>query len=738
MHAPGQLRSRAKQAPFLPVMHDLASGTLVGSLAITYSYTFAALIYSGALTPGLRMGLAAAFLGAGITSLIVSFGSSIDRALGGLDTPVIAVVSVLAATIAQQMAGSANTDTLLATVQGAIIIATVATGVTLLALGMVRGGSWLRFIPYSVSAGFLGASGLFLVVGALKVTTGGNIDLLRSWPTLTPQDEAQALAAFSMAALLFATRIFKSPFVLPASLFAVAILANVVTHMLSGTTAPEVLAAWYLHGNAGDGGITPLWDIAFSKDIAWGVVADHASGALAVAGVAVLAVLLNVSGLEVVRHLNADLDQEFRVSGYANLAAALFGGLPGNLSMNRSYLNVRAGARTRLSGLVISAICFVFLLWGNELAPYIPRFVLGGLLIFLGITILGESVLRPVAQLSRADRLLALTIMIVVVKFGYAVATAFGVVAACAIFAVSYSRIDVVKQKFSRKTYPSRVTRGPLQTKLLLEKGDAIQILRLHGYIFFGTAHRLLTRIRELTARHEDIPVRFVILDLGMVPEFDSSAVLSFRKMRSFCESVGVALVFSNIAPAMHERLNAAAQLGAADGQLRVFTERDEALEWCEDVLLADSGADTERPFLEWLEEEVGGRDVVERLLTYLEKCDYAKGDVVFKQDDAANSVEFIASGRLRIEFEQEDGRRVYLRSMTNNTVVGEMGFFRDMTRTASVIAEQPATVYRLERAKFLEMFAKDPQANSTLNALIVRVLSDRLAEANHEISAFS
>ncbi len=87
---------------------------------------------------------------------------------------------------------------------------------------------------------------------------------------------------------------------------------------------------------------------------------------------------------------------------------------------------------------------------------------------------------------------------------------------------------------------------------------------------------------------------------------------------------------------------------------------------------------------------------------------------------------------------EEAGGRATYLRSMTGNTVVGEVGFYRDMTRTASVIAEQPSVVYRLNRATFLEMFEKDPQANATLNALIVRIPSDRLAGANQEISAFS
>ena len=70
------------------------------------------------------------------------------------------------------------------------------------------------------------------------------------------------------------------------------------------------------------------------------------------------------------------------------------------------------------------------------------------------------------------------------------------------------------------------------------------------------------------------------------------------------------------------------------------------------------------------------------------------------------------------------------------HTVVGEMGFYRGVPRTASVIAEGPTVIYRLTRKAFDRMQEEDPAAAAALHKLIIRLLSDRLEFANREISA--
>jgi SulP family sulfate permease len=73
---------------------------------------------------------------------------------------------------------------------------------------------------------------------------------------------------------------------------------------------------------------------------------------------------------------------------------------------------------------------------------------------------------------------------------------------------------------------------------------------------------------------------------------------------------------------------------------------------------------------------------------------------------------------------------------MVGHTIVGEMGFYRKIPRSATVVAEEPSIVYRLTRESFDRMHAEDPAAAAVLQSLIIRLLSDRLEFANREVAA--
>lgn len=94
------------------------------------------------------------------------------------------------------------------------------------------------------------------------------------------------------------------------------------------------------------------------------------------------------------------------------------------------------------------------------------------------------------------------------------------------------------------------------------------------------------------------------------------------------------------------------------------------------------------------------------------------------------------ASGCVAITIIDEDGRPIRLRRMLGHTIVGEMGFYRGVPRTAHVIAEGPTVIYRLTQKAFDRMQEHDPAAAGAFNKLIIRLLSDRLEFANREISA--
>ena len=147
-------------------------------------------------------------------------------------------------------------------------------------------------------------------------------------------------------------------------------------------------------------------------------------------------------------------------------------------------------------------------------------------------------------------------------------------------------------------------------------------------------------------------------------------------------------------------------------------------------------GAASTPSFETWLMAEFGGAAEVSRIVPFLERYDLEVGGLLFSQGEPANSVEFLASGSVAATIDDEQGRPMRRRRMVGHTVVGEMGFYRQVPRTATVIAEEPTVVYRLTRATFNKMQGENPAAAIAFQMLIIRLLADRLEFADREISA--
>jgi SulP family sulfate permease len=312
-----------------------------------------------------------------------------------------------------------------------------------------------------------------------------------------------------------------------------------------------------------------------------------------------------------------------------------------------------------------------------------------------------------------------------------------GVIGACLMFALSYSRIGVVRRHLTRQEFSSNVERSPEQTRLLREEGKRVHVFWLSGFIFFGSSNGLFERIKRAIEAQREKPVGYVVLDFSAVPGLDTSAVLSLVKLRNYCEENGVTLSFSGLSDIMRASFEKADFFGS-ERPHQVFGSRNEAIEWCEDMLLMyhEVGAASTHSFESWLQSEFGEKVEFEKIAPYMQCQELESGEFLFRQGEPSDSVVLQASGSVAITIIDEHGRPIRLRRMTGHTVVGEMGFYRGVPRTASVIAEGPTVIYRLTREAFDRMQAENPTAAAALHQLIIRLLSDRLEFANREISA--
>ena len=386
--------------------------------------------------------------------------------------------------------------------------------------------------------------------------------------------------------------------------------------------------------------------------------------------------------------------------------------------------------------MIVGVACALILFSGADIGSFVPKAILGGMLAYLGAIILAELAASP-ARGSWVDWALAIAIMLVIGNFGYFQGVILGVIGACLMFALSYSRVGVVRRHLTRQEFSSNVERAPEQSRLLRQEGERVHVFWLSGFIFFGSSNGLLERIRRAIDAQEKKPIGYVVLDFSAVPGFDSSALLSLVKLRNYCDEHGVTLAFSGMSDAMHLSFKKAGFFVPGKPH-QMFASRNEALEWCEDMLLMyhEVGEASTHSFESWLTMELGGAADMSRIAPYLERHELKVGEALFRQGEPADSVELLASGCVAITIQDELDRPIRLRRMLGYTVVGEMGFYRDVPRTASVIAEEPSVVYRLTRESFDRMQEQDPAAASVFHKLIIRLLSDRLEFANREISA--
>ena len=722
------------------LLRDTLSGLVFALVIVTYCISFSALIFQGDLKGGLTLGLSALLTGTVITGLVVALTSTLSPAGAGPDTPAVAVMSVLAAAIATHVAATGmGAELVVIHVMMAITLSTLLTGLFLFALGAFRLGVWLRFVPYPVIGGFLAASGWLLVTGGIEVMTGVAPQLSRDSlaAVFAPEHLAQLMlgAVFAVGVFIL-RRIVNSFLTLPVAFFLLVILVDLVLLGLGFADEMGGRSAWYL----GDMGEMQFWvpaQAVLRHDIDWGALAMSATEIGAVCGVTAISVLLDVSSLEVTRQQSADLDKELRSNGVANILAGFAGGAAGNLSLSGSILMQEAGAVSRFSGVAAAGFCAMVLYFGADAARYIPTPLLGGLLSYLGLVVLNAALIRSPAQRSLTEFLLAGAIMIVIVTSGYLLGVFLGIVGACLLFALNYSRIGVVRRHLTRLDFASNVERSPHETKLLKEHGEQIHVLWLSGFIFFGSSNGLFEFIKRTMDTQHNPKVRYLVLDFGAVPGLDSSAVLSLIKLKNYCDEHTACMSFAGLNEQLQRTFTTAGVI-SDDGPHRAFPDRNEALEWCENMLLSEyeSVEATEKTFERWLEGAFGGELDPGRLMSYFDRRSYKEGQIVLKQGGRSNSVDLLATGSVAISITDEQGHRTRLRRMAAQTVIGEMGFFRNAPRAAAVIAEQPSIVYRLTRKSFARMQQQDPKAAAAFYQLIVRVLSDRLEFANREIAA--
>lgn len=708
---------------------NLFAGLTSGLVTLVYSISFAALIFSGKLTAYFPQGVGIALIGAMVTAILVAWRSSFPFTLAGPEANSAIILTLAAASIGAALEAPERQDAVFPTVWAAIALGTATTGLFLYLLGRFRLGRLARYIPYPVIGGFLAGTGWLITRSSFKVMTGIPLGFGTLSTLVGGETAFQWVAGVVMAAVLFfVLSRFKHFMTLPAALGAGVVLGNLGWAFggRNGSTANH--DAWFFKPFSHEH-VWQAWHSATLGQIDWAVLLHQWGTLLALMTIVMLSILLNSTGLELATSRNVDLDQELRANGLANILNGCVGGMVGYLSINRCLLNQQAGARSPAAGMIAGLVCGSVLFFGSSFLAYVPKPVLGGLLLYIGANLLFRWVIKARSQFSKGDYCLILLILVIIASLGFLQGVGAGILIACFLFIVSYGKMSSIKLTLSGKNHPSNVYRSAEQQRLLEKEGDSILILVLHGFVFFGTANDLLDGIRlRLGAGGGRKPV-YAIFDFRLVTGVDSSAAMSFIKLRQLAQKSGLSLLFTDMSATIESQLR---QGGLFDGDkngVRRFSDLDHGVEWCEDQILKAGALHSipEGVLDSQLQGLLGEATLVASLRPYLDVVEVAEGAYLFREGEAPDRLYFLESGRVSVVIDLPDGRTLRRGTYTGGAILGEMGFYSGAPRSASVVADQPSRLHCLSRRAFEQIEREAPQLASAFSHGIVNLVALRL-----------
>ncbi len=722
----------------------LAAGVVIGAIETVFAVAFAAFVFGGYLEDSLPDAITLYLGAAALTLAILAWRAGLRGVVGSLQGTVAAVLAIVATTTALDAFGGPERAFL--TVVAATLVVTVLCGVVFLVLGTLKRANLIRFVPYPVVGGFVAGTGWLLLKGGIAVASREAASLA----TIGDLTESRVLQLWLPAVafgviLLVATRVVKNPLVIPV-VIGIGIVAFAIGMLVTGSSLEGARSGnWLLFGPFDDRQSWQPWTLRALTGADWSAVLGQWAGIATAVFVAVLAILFNISGTEIILHRDLETNEELRDAGVLNVISGALGGIPGYHALSLSALAERMKVNARAAGLIAAAVPLAAVVFGAAVIELIPRMIVGGVLVFLGLAFLVEWVWDKRRTLPPVEYGVVLVILAAIIARGFLPGVVLGLVLAVVLFAVSYGRIELVREVSFGETYHSNVDRPPTERAALRAMGDRVQILRLNGFVFFGSANGLLERIRK---RVEAAPPRFLVIDLRRVTGVDSSAVVSFLKVTHLAEANGFELVFTGVSDPVRRQLERGG--AGASAVLRFEPDLDRGLQWCEERLLQVG------PVGDGVEGGVGGRAVeigADRVASsdgssgvladlppgvrgYLERMPLAEGTVLIRQDEPPGDLFVVESGRLSVEMVTTDGTQMRVRRVNPGVVVGEVAMYTGVTRTADVVAETPSVVLRLSGAAIERMEAEEPELAAALHRWLARILSERLSDTQREFDA--
>lgn len=705
---------------FSGLLKAFFAAAVVGVMAVTFCLSLAAMIYAGPLAPFLSQGIGLTLVGAAAMALIGPLALSYRGTLIQPQDVSTILLSISAGAIASLPAISA--EAAFATVVALVGVTSIATGITAYAMGVLKLGYLVRFVPFPVVSGFLAASGVLLVRGAYgMVVPGGDGSLaamMDQWPLWLPW------LAVSLV-IVAVSRLFNSGLAIPLVLVLTLIAFFAVTAGM-GLDFAAMREIGLLLGPFQGGSFIGGLNLDLFKDVQWLEILAQAPVIATIIGVSMLGMLLNASGLELAIEREIDFERELKGVGMANVAAGLVGGLGGYHILSETLLARRFGLVGAAAGLGLAATMIFVLFFGAGVLAYLPIGLFAAVVFFLGFDLLLTAYYDHGLMMPRIELAIVVAMPVISLIFGFMVAVGFGVAVAALLFVIAYSRVDSTQISTTGANFHARLERSPDDRARLAEIGACVSVSRLEGFLFFGSASRLVERLQR---RLESGPAyRYAIVDLQRVVGLDMSAWSAFERLGRSCGQLGIEMIVTGLSPDIAARFGRRKRQGGQ--HFRLADSLDDVMLEIEDILLSE----TQSGHSDGGSHRFGG-ETAELLQKYGTRIELAAGEQLFFQGNRSDHLIFLLSGRLCATVTDRNQTNRVVSRFLPGAILGEIAYYAGVDRTATLTAETDSAALRIDASALALMEREDAQSAAQFHRTLASVLAQRLLTTTRLLS---
>ena len=499
-------------------LRDLMAGIIVGIVALPLAIAFA--IASG-VSP--EKGLYTAIVGGLIISI---FGGSRVQIGGPTGAFIVIVFGIV-----QQFG-----------ING-LIIATLMAGIMLIIMGIAQMGSVIKFIPHPLIVGFTTGIAVIIFSSQIKDLLGLQMEtvpaeFVEKWIAYGKNIGSTNLISLgiglaSILLVLFSSKVTR---IIPGSLMAILLstLAVQIFHLPVETIGSRF------------GEIPSTLPMPVFPHIDWATIKMLIAPAFTIAMLGAIESLLSAVVADGMIGSNHRSNTELIAQGGANIASALFGGIPATGAIARTATNVKNGGRSPVAGIVHAFVLLIIMLLFGKWASLIPMSALAGILIVVAYNMSEHETFFDIARGIRSDAIVLLTTFFLTVFFDLTIAIQIGMVLAAFLFMrqmIQISSVDVNPHKLPDGAPDPNATEH-------YDIPASVDVFEITGPMFFGAAYKFKDSMRFV----EEKP-KVLILRMRNVPVIDATGLHTIKDVLKMCENDKTKMILSGVQPNVLQEL---------------------------------------------------------------------------------------------------------------------------------------------------------------------------------------